>query len=47
MSDSKEIENVIEAALFSSERPLDARDLQTLFAHNVDKKDIQSAGLSS
>tara|TARA_E500000178_G_scaffold49073_1_gene44410 strand:- start:20267 stop:21046 length:780 start_codon:yes stop_codon:yes gene_type:complete len=43
MSDSKEIENVIEAALFSSERPLDARDLQTLFAHNVDKKDIQSA----
>ncbi|HCL94527.1 MAG TPA: SMC-Scp complex subunit ScpB, partial [Gammaproteobacteria bacterium] len=28
---------------FSSERPLDARDLQTLFAHNVDKKDIQSA----
>ncbi len=43
MSDSKKIENVIEAALFSSERPLDARDLQTLFAHNVDKKDVQSA----
>ncbi len=43
MSGSKEIENAIEAALFSSERPLDARDLQTLFSQKVDKKDIQSA----
>ena len=43
MSNSKEIENAIEAALFSSERPLDARDLQTLFAQKVDKKDILSA----
>ena len=43
MSGSKEIENAIEAALFSSERRLDARDLQTLFAQEVDKKDIQSA----
>ena len=43
MSDSKDIENAIEAALFSSERPLDARDLQILFGQKVDKKDIQSA----
>ncbi|MBR42251.1 MAG: SMC-Scp complex subunit ScpB, partial [Acidiferrobacter sp.] len=43
MSDSKDIENAIEAALFSSERPLDGRDLQILFGQKVDKKDIQSA----
>lgn len=43
MSDSKEIENAIEAALFSSERPLDVRDLQILFSQKVEKKDIQSA----
>jgi len=43
MSGSKEIENAIEAALFSSDRPLDTRDLRTLFTQEVDKKDIQSA----
>jgi segregation and condensation protein B len=43
MSDSKDIENAIEAALFSSERPLSIRELQILFSEKVDKDDIQSA----
>jgi len=43
MSDSKDIENAIEAALFSSERPLSIRELQILFSQKVDKDAIQSA----
>ena len=31
MNESAQIENAIEAALFSSERPLSVRDLQILF----------------
>ena len=36
MSDSKDIENAIEAALFSSERPLSIRELQILFSEKGD-----------
>ena len=43
MSDSNDIENAIEAALFSSERPLSIRELQILFSQKVDKDAIQSA----
>jgi len=43
MSDSRDIENAIEAALFSSERPLSIRELQILFSQKVDKDAIQSA----
>ena len=43
MTDIKPIANAVEAALFSSERPLTVRDLQILFDQNIDKEMILSA----
>ena len=43
MTESRQIANAIEAALFSSERPLSVRDLQILFDQKTDKGMIQSA----
>jgi segregation and condensation protein B len=43
MTDIKPVANAVEAALFSSERPLTVRDLQILFDQNIDKEMILSA----
>ncbi|HCK76263.1 MAG TPA: SMC-Scp complex subunit ScpB [Gammaproteobacteria bacterium] len=43
MSESRHIASAIEAALFSSERPLTVRDLQILFDQKIDKELILSA----
>ena len=43
MTESRQIANAIEAALFSSERPLSVRDLQILFDQKTDKGMIQAA----
>ena len=43
MTELAQIANAIEAALFSSERPLSVRDLQILFDQKTDKGIIQAA----
>ncbi len=43
MSELRQVASAIEAALFSSERPLTVRDLQTLFDQKIDKEMILSA----
>ncbi len=43
MTEIKPIANAVEAALFSSERPLTVRDLQILFDQNIDREMILSA----
>ncbi|HCX87889.1 MAG TPA: SMC-Scp complex subunit ScpB [Gammaproteobacteria bacterium] len=43
MTGIQPIANAVEAALFSSERPLTVRDLQILFDQKVDKEMIRSA----
>ena len=43
MTEIKPIANAVEAALFSSERPLTVRDLQILFDEDIDREMILSA----